>query len=100
MANLETHSSTRIVDTGAVPSIINAKLVMRLGLETRASTLSAAGKVVPTQTAIIPEVELGPVRADFLPVQVHDLSRLEREIGHTLGRTHWIGCAVEGKLSP
>jgi len=43
--------------------------------------LSAAGKVVPTQTAIVPEVELGPVRADFLPVQVHDLSRLERELG-------------------
>ena len=37
-----------LLDTGAAPSIINARLVKRLGLETRTSTLSAAGKVVPT----------------------------------------------------
>ena len=86
-----------LLDTGAAPSIINARLVKRLGLETRTSTLSAAGKVVPTQTAIVPEVELGPVRADFLPVQVHDLSRLERELGIPLAGL--IGLDVLSKAS-
>jgi len=86
-----------LLDTGAAPSIINARLVKQLGLKTRVSTLSAAGKVVPTQTAIVPEVELGPVRADFLPVQVHDLSRLERELGIPLAGL--IGLDVLSKAS-
>src|SRR5215469_16221300 len=86
-----------LLDTGSAPSIINSRLVKRLVLEIRTSTLSAAGKVLPTQTAILPEVELGPVRADFLPVQVHDLSRLERELGIPLAGL--IGLDVLSKAS-
>jgi predicted aspartyl protease len=70
-----------VVDTGTAPSIINTKSIRELGLVTSASTMIAMGKTIPTQTAILPEVDLGPIRAANLSVQVQDLSRLERDLG-------------------
>jgi len=70
-----------ILDTGTAPTIIAASLVRRLGLATVPSTFTAIGKVIPTQTATIPEIDLGPIHAVSLPVQVQDLSRLERSFG-------------------
>jgi Aspartyl protease len=70
-----------ILDTGSSPSIVNTRVAKELGLVTDAWVVNAAGKSVPTETAILPEVELGPVRAVSVRVQVHDLSRLERDLG-------------------
>jgi hypothetical protein len=70
-----------ILDTGTSPSIINVTLVKQLGLETESSTLADIGKIIPTQTSMIPEIDLGPIRAISLPVGVNDLSRLERDLG-------------------
>jgi Aspartyl protease len=70
-----------VVDTGTAPSIINARSVRELGLATTASTMTAMGKIIPTDNAILPEVELGPIRVVSLRVQVQDLSRLERDLG-------------------
>jgi predicted aspartyl protease len=70
-----------VLDTGTAPSIINARLVRQLGLATVPSTFRALGKTIPAQAAIIPEIELGPIRAVSLPVQVQNLSRLERDLG-------------------
>jgi predicted aspartyl protease len=69
-----------VLDTGTAPSIIDTRLVRELGLATTASTMTAMGKLVPTDSAILPEVELGPIRAVSLRVQVQDLSRLERDL--------------------
>jgi hypothetical protein len=70
-----------ILDTGTAPSIINVRLVGQLGLTTIPSTFRALGETRPAQAAIVPEIELGPIRAVSLPVQVRDLSRLERALG-------------------
>jgi hypothetical protein len=70
-----------VLDTGTAPSIINTRSVRELGLATTASTMSAMGKLIPTDNAILPEVELGPIRAVSVRVQVQDLSRLERDLG-------------------
>jgi len=70
-----------VVDTGTAPSIINTKSIRQLGLAATASTMIAMGKTVATQTAVLPEVELGPIRVANLRVQVQDLSRLERDLG-------------------
>ena len=70
-----------VLDTGTSPSIINVTLVKQLGLETVSSTLADIGRVIPTQTSTIPEIDLGPIRAISLPVGVNDLSRLERDLG-------------------
>lgn len=69
-----------VLDTGTAPSIINARLVRELGLTTTTSTMSVIGKIIPAQKAILPEVDLGPIRAVSLQVQVQDLSRLEHDL--------------------
>ncbi len=70
-----------VLDTGTAPSIINSKLVRDLGLTTRAATMQVIGKAASSQTTILPELDLGPIRAVSLPVHVQDLSPLERELG-------------------
>ena len=70
-----------VLDTGTSPSIINVTLVKQLGLETVSSTLADIGKIIPTQTSTIPEIDIGPIRAVSVPVGVNDLSRLEQDLG-------------------
>ena len=70
-----------IIDTGTSPSIINESLVARLGLATVPSTSRAMGKTMPGQALTLPEIELGPIRAVSLHVQVQNLSRIERDLG-------------------
>lgn len=74
-------SENFILDTGTAPSIVNIRVVRELGLATTPSTFRALGKSIPAQAAVIPEIELGPIRAFSVPVQVQDLSQLERDIG-------------------
>lgn len=70
-----------VLDTGTAPSIIDTKSVRELGLATTASTMVAMGKIIPTCIAVLPELDLGPIQAVSLRVQVQDLSRLERDLG-------------------
>jgi hypothetical protein len=70
-----------VLDTGTTPSIINERIVRGLGLPTASAALVAVGKVVETQSAIIPQMQLGPIRAVSLPVQVKNLSQLEHDFG-------------------
>jgi len=86
-----------ILDTGTAPSIVNSGLVRRLGLATAPSTSAMGGKTVPIQTAIVPEVQLGPIRAVSLTIQVQDLSRLERDLGEPIAAI--IGLDVLSKSS-
>jgi hypothetical protein len=69
-----------ILDTGTAPSLLNASLVRQLGLATIPSTFRATGRSIPAEAAMIPAIELGPIRAVNLPMQVQDLSRLERDL--------------------
>ncbi len=70
-----------VLDTGTAPSIIDTKSVRELGLATTASTMAAMGKIIPTDIAVLPKLDLGPIQAVSLRVQVQDLSRLERDLG-------------------
>lgn len=70
-----------ILDTGASPSVISANVARRLRLATTPSTFTAAGKVVPMHLAVVPEIDLGPIRVGSLTVQVQDLSEIERDWG-------------------
>jgi hypothetical protein len=86
-----------VLDTGVAPSIVNAWVVKQLGLTTTPSFSTAVGKTIPTQTAIMSELDLGPIRATSLPMQVQDLSRLERDFGIPLAGI--IGLDVLSKSS-
>jgi predicted aspartyl protease len=70
-----------VLDTGVAPSVINRRVSKSLGLEPRPSAMSIMGEVTPTESAILPEIDLGPIRVISLPVQIEDLSRLERDLG-------------------
>jgi predicted aspartyl protease len=70
-----------ILDTGSSPSIIDERAARRLGLATTLSKTTAIGKIIPIKSAMISDIELGPIRALSLPVLVEDLSRLERDCG-------------------
>jgi hypothetical protein len=70
-----------VLDTGTAPSIVNERLLRQLGLPTLPSTITALGKTMPTQAAVVPEIELGPILATLVPVRVVNLSRLERDLG-------------------
>lgn len=74
-------SQNFILDTGTAPSIINVRLAMELGLTTVPSTFSALGKTKPEKATVLPEIELGPIRTISLPVQVQNLSSIERALG-------------------
>jgi Aspartyl protease len=70
-----------ILDTGTAPSIVNARLVTKLGLRPTPSKMSVVGKFIPAQLAVLPELDLGPIHATLLRVQIRDLSKLEEDLG-------------------
>lgn len=74
-------SQNFILDTGTAPSVISLSVARRLGLATAPSSFVAAGTVAQTQMAVMPEIDLGPIRAVSLRVRVQDLSQLESDFG-------------------
>lgn len=70
-----------ILDTGTAPSIVNATLVTRLGLTPTPSKMSVIGRFIPAQLAVLRELDLGPIHAMSLRVQIRDLSKLEQSLG-------------------
>jgi hypothetical protein len=75
------HAQNFVLDTGTAPSIVNARLVKKLGLAPFTSTMSMIGKIVPGQMAILPDLEVGPIHVISLRVQIQDLTPLERDLG-------------------
>ncbi|MFB3922729.1 MAG: pepsin/retropepsin-like aspartic protease family protein [Terriglobia bacterium] len=70
-----------LIDTGAVPSVIDERLARRLRLSGEAEQLSVFNRTLQARRVIVPELQLGPVRAEALPVLVRDLSFVEDGIG-------------------
>lgn len=74
-------SGNFILDTGTAPSIVNERLVAKLGLTPIPSSMSVIGKMVMAQSAVLPELRVGPIRAPSLRVQIQDLTALEHNLG-------------------
>jgi predicted aspartyl protease len=66
-----------LIDTGTIPSIIDARLAKKLGLQPTASRLTAFGQEVPIQAAVVDGIEIGGVRSGQIPAVVSDLSRVQ-----------------------
>jgi predicted aspartyl protease len=86
-----------VVDTGTAPSILNARLAKKLGLEVNGATLVAVGRAVKSGRAVVPELDLGPIQVTNLPVNVMDLSQLENSLGTEIAAL--IGMDVLGRAS-
>lgn len=70
-----------LIDTGAVPSVIDERVARRLRLAGKAESLSVFSQSVEARRVVVPELQLGPVRAETLPVLVRDLSFIEEGMG-------------------
>ena len=70
-----------LVDTGAVPSVLDGRIANQLGVETQDGQLSVLTKKLTTRHAIAPAVRLGPLQVQNLPVVVQDLAFAEDALG-------------------
>jgi predicted aspartyl protease len=70
-----------LIDTGAVPSVVDQRVARKLRLEGRRERLSVFSRDVRAQRVALPELRLGPIRAQSLEVLVRDLSFISEELG-------------------
>jgi predicted aspartyl protease len=86
-----------IIDTGAVPSVVDRRLSHRLGLPEQADQVSVFARTVPAQRVVLPHVDVGPVHAAGVEALVQDLSFIERMLGVRIDAL--IGLDVLGRRS-
>lgn len=70
-----------LIDTGTVPSVLDRRIAQKLHLTGTAEALSVFTKTMDAERGIAPNVQLGPLHADALPVVIHDLSFAEAALG-------------------
>ena len=70
-----------IIDTGAVPSVVDLRLARKLGLEGRVEPLSLFSQTVEARRVTLPGLVLGPIDTGPLPVIVGDLASFESHLG-------------------
>jgi len=67
------HGLKFVLDTGSTHSVVNSKLADRLELRRLTGRVFNIDKMVKTEWAALPEVEIGPIHATQVPVMVTDL---------------------------
>jgi predicted aspartyl protease len=86
-----------LIDTGASPSVVDRRIATALRLRTTAGKMALANETLRTDLANLPLVEVGPARAEGLPVFVQDLSLIEKALGRRIDAV--VGLDVLGKSS-
>lgn len=72
---------TLVLDTGVNPSILHSRTAQELNLATTPQTVRMLDREVQTTLTQLPSFALGPVHRTSVPVLVHDLSQIERNLG-------------------
>jgi hypothetical protein len=72
---------TVVIDTGVNPSIVHSRTAQELKLTAVPKKLRMLDREVETAQAELPGLDLGPIHRQSLPVLVHDLSQMERNLG-------------------
>jgi predicted aspartyl protease len=70
-----------LLDTGAVPSVLDRRIAQKLHLTGSVERLSVFTQNLDTERVIAPDVQLGPQHVKALPVVVRDLSFAEKALG-------------------
>jgi predicted aspartyl protease len=86
-----------LIDTGSSPSMIDTRVSARLGLQSTARSLSVFNKNVTSQSVVLPDLQLGPLRRQNLEVMVADFSKIGVELGTRIDAV--IGLDVLGATS-
>ena len=66
-----------LIDTGAIPSMVDGRIARKLQLQTEPSTLVAFGRQVAIQSAVLSGFRIGSRHWGPVPASVGDLSYLE-----------------------
>jgi hypothetical protein len=86
-----------LIDTGAVPSVVDLRIAKKLKLSGTAESLSVFSQNVQAQRVVLPDLQIGPVRAERLPVLVRDLAFIEAGLGVRIDAM--VGLDVLGRCS-
>lgn len=70
-----------LLDTGSNPSMIDRKVVGKLGLEGSPRRLSIFNSSIASESVTLPELQFGPIQRRNLPVMVADFSAISRQLG-------------------
>jgi len=70
-----------IIDTGAVPSVVDLKVARKLRLQGQVEPLSLFSQTIETRRVTLPGLELGPIDTGPLQVIVGDLASFESRLG-------------------
>ena len=70
-----------IIDTGAVPTVLDTRSARRLRLKGRAEKLSIFNQTLDTYRVTLPGLSLGPIRTGAISVLVEDLASFGRQMG-------------------
>ena len=74
------HHQKMLIDTGAVPSAINIRVVKRLGLLGSVQELSLMNRSIKVERVCVPGVQLGEVAVEALDMVAMDLGRIEQAL--------------------
>jgi predicted aspartyl protease len=86
-----------VLDTGTNPSMIDAKVSAKLGLQSSTRSLALLNKNVASASVILPDLQFGPLRRQNLQVMVADFSRISSGLGTSIDAV--IGLDVLGATS-
>ena len=70
-----------LVDTGAVPSVLDQRVARKLRLVGREESLSVFSGNLQAQRVNVPDVQVGPIRSASIRMLVRDLAFIEEELG-------------------
>lgn len=68
---------TLLIDTGTIPSVVDARIARKLQLQTESSMLVAFAQQVRIQSAVVEGFRIGSLQSGRAPAAVGDLSYLE-----------------------
>jgi len=71
-----------LVDTGAVPSVLDVRIARRLHLQGRPGQVDVPTKALATEQVTVPDVEVGPLNIGRISAIVQDLSFAEEALGN------------------
>jgi len=70
-----------LIDTAAYPSVVDQDLARKLHLSSTSDELRVVGQNLRSEAAVVPAVQVGPIEARNVPVQVQDLHAIEKKLG-------------------
>ncbi len=86
-----------LIDSGAVPSVVDARVSRRLRLRGQPDAVSLFVRSVPAERVILPAVGVGPIRAESVEALVEDLSFIEEGLGERIDAL--IGLDILGRMN-